>query len=95
MVGDLLIGMYGMDAFPDHFPEPSVRKAMFFAKEFARKTTYGDGTRLPTSETTIRKYFSRFSAVAHLWAAFSCTKTSAPSETRGTCLHQAKLSRIS
>jgi hypothetical protein len=70
VAGDLLGNLYGMCSFPDHFPEPSVRKAIFAARHFARRTTYGDGSRLPHSDRGIRDYFEHYRPVAHLWAAF-------------------------
>lgn len=69
VAGNFLLTMYVMNAFPETFSEPSVRKAIYAARVYASKTRFGDGSSLPTSETAIRKYFDEFRSVAHLWAA--------------------------
>ncbi len=70
VAGDFLATIFGMYSFPDHFAEPSVRKAIVVAQAFARKTKFGDGSKLPTSTTAIRGCFDEYRPVAHLWAAF-------------------------
>ncbi len=69
IVGDYLISLYAMNSFPEHFEEASDRKAVFATRQYAQRTAYSDGTKLKTSDTTIRKYIKRFKQVAHLWAA--------------------------
>ena len=67
--GDYLLSLYAMKSFPERFEEPSDRKAVFATRQYAQRTAYSDGTKLRTSDTTIRKYIKRFKQVAHLWAA--------------------------
>jgi hypothetical protein len=69
VAGDFLLSIYAMDSFPEYFNEPSVRKAIFVTQSFARRTRFGDGSKIPASETAIRKAFAEFRSVAHLWAA--------------------------
>lgn len=69
VAGDFLLSIYGMHSFPDHFSEPSVRKAIFIAQAYAKQTEFGDGSKLPTSAAAIRRCFDDFRSVAHLWAA--------------------------
>lgn len=68
IAGDILMTLYLMDRFK--LPEPSMNKALFVAMEFAKKATYGDGTRLNTSERMVRQCWTEYESVAHLWAAF-------------------------
>lgn len=70
IAGDLIACIYLMQLF--EIPEPSFNKAIFIMKEFALKhdVQYGDSTRLPRSEQTIRNYWDDFAPVAHLWGAF-------------------------
>lgn len=72
--GYFLLGVFGMELFPERFPEPSGRKAIALAQAFAKgkkfgKDSSGKKTALFEGETTITKHFKEFSSVAHLWAA--------------------------
>lgn len=67
IAGDLLVIMYLMDRLK--LPEPSLKKAIHVMQEYAKTSSYGDGSQLPTSGITIRKYWEEFLPVAHLWAA--------------------------
>lgn len=67
VAGDMLSVLYLMDRFS--LPEPSLRKAMFVAGQFAAKATYGDGSKMDKSEPKLREAWSDFQSVAHLWAA--------------------------
>ena len=51
--------------------EPSMRKAIFVAREYAKQpdVVYGDGSKMDTSEPMLRKHWTHFRPVAHLWAA--------------------------
>jgi hypothetical protein len=69
VAGDFLLFIFGMHSFPNDFPEPSIRKAVFMSQEFAKHSRFGDGSNLPRSETEIRDCFKQFNSVAHLWAA--------------------------
>lgn len=70
IAGDLIACIYLMQLF--EIPEPSFNKAIFIMKEFALKhdVQYGDSTRLPRSEQTIRNCWNESAPVAHLWGAF-------------------------
>ena len=67
IAGDILSTIYLMDLF--NIQEPSMNKAIHVAQEYAKTTTYNDGTKLNTSERMIRKYWREFMSVAHFWAA--------------------------
>lgn len=72
IVGDLLATIYIMDAFKDRhdaFADPSFGKALHVIEKFAIGERFGDETPLPYSEGTIRKRWTEFESVAHLWAA--------------------------
>lgn len=71
IAGNVLATVYVMNSFPSDFDEPSERKAIFVAQEFAADSQYGDGSEMPHSETTIRKCMENFRSVAHLWAAWT------------------------
>jgi len=75
IAGDLLSVIYLMYKF--NIPEPSFNKAIHILKEFSLKhdVKFGDGSRLPRSEQTIRNYWSEFKNSAHLWAAFRLNQT--------------------
>jgi hypothetical protein len=75
IAGDFLLSIYFMSSFPEHFNEPSIRKAIFVTQAFARQNQFGDGSKIPTSETTIRKAFAEFRSVAHFWAALRLHQT--------------------
>lgn len=70
IAGDLCGIVYAMHVF--NIPEPSMNKAIFVMREFAKisDVKYGDGERLPISEQTIRNCWSEYRGVAHLWGAF-------------------------
>ncbi len=69
IAGDLLLTLYAMHSFHEHFPEPSIRSSIFVAQRFAKETEFEDQTKLPSSKTAIRTYFDKFRTVAHFWAA--------------------------
>ena len=71
IAGNVLATVYAMNSFPNHFNEPSERKAIFVAQKFAEKSNYGDGSPIPHSETKIRKCMESFRSVAHFWAAWT------------------------
>ena len=75
IAGEFLLSIYAMDFFPKYFNEPSIRKAIFITQAFARQNQFGDGSKMPTSETTIRKAFAEFRSVAHFWAAMRLHET--------------------
>jgi hypothetical protein len=68
VAGDILAVMYVMDRF--RLPEPSMNKAKFVAQEFAKKATYGDGSKMNISERKIIEAWDDYRDVAHLWGAF-------------------------
>ena len=72
IAADILCTIYLMDRFS--LPEPSVNKAVAVVQANAPTATYGDGSRMDTSETQIRKYWQEFKPVAHLWAASRINK---------------------
>lgn len=67
IAADILCAIYLMDKFS--LPEPSMNKAVAMVRDYARTTTYGDGSRMDTSITRIRECWQEFKSVAHLWAA--------------------------
>jgi len=71
IAGNVLATVYVMDSFPDYFDEPGERKAIFIAQKFAERSQYGDGSKIPHSETKIRQCMKDFRSVAHLWAAMT------------------------
>jgi hypothetical protein len=71
IAGNVLATVFAMDSFSDYFDEPSERKAIFVAQKFAEKTRYGDGSKIPHTETKIRGCMKDFRSVAHLWAAMT------------------------
>lgn len=54
--------------------KPFISKAAFTVSEHNSTNVGHDGGKLATSENTIRRNFSKYSAVAHLWAAYSLDK---------------------
>jgi len=68
VAGDILATLYLMDRFS--LEEPSLKKAVYVAHEFAKMERYGDGKRMNTSPKKIRACWQDFMSVAHLWAAF-------------------------
>jgi hypothetical protein len=68
VAGELLSILYLMNRF--ELSEPSMNKAIFVAQGFAKESSYGDGSKINSSERMIRKYWNEFKPVAHLWAAF-------------------------
>jgi hypothetical protein len=75
VAGDFLSHIYAMASFPDVVKEPSVGKAIALSRAFAKRSRYGDGSKLPSSETAIRAYVDESRSVAHLWAAFRLHQT--------------------
>ncbi len=69
VAGSFLASIFHMCSFPEVFHEPSIRKAIVISQAFAKKSKFGDRSRMPVSENTIRKNFKDFRSVAHLWAA--------------------------
>jgi hypothetical protein len=72
IAADVLCVIYLMDKFT--LPEPSMNKAVAVVQAYAPTATYGDGSRMDTSETQIRQYWQEFKPVAHLWAAMRINK---------------------
>jgi hypothetical protein len=70
VAGDFLASIFAMYSFPNHFREPSVRKAVVISQAFAQRSRYRDGSKLPRSATTIRRCFEDVRPSIHLWAAF-------------------------
>ncbi len=68
VAGDILACLYLMKRF--EMQEPSMNNAIFFAMDYAKKASYGDGAGLVASETKIRGYWKKYRSVAHFWAAF-------------------------
>ncbi len=68
VAGNILGSLYVMDRFG--LAEPSMNKAVDYAKKYAGKAKYGDGSSMEVSEAKIREYWVEFKPVAHLWAAF-------------------------
>ena len=72
IAGDVLATIYIMDAFQGQhapFVDPSLNKAIHVMEMFGAGRRFGDGEKMPRSETTIRKKWDKFESVAHLWAA--------------------------
>lgn len=69
VAGSFLASIFHMHSFPKEFQEPSNRKAVMISQAFAKKSRFGDGSRMPMSENTIRKHLKDFRSVAHLWGA--------------------------
>ena len=69
IAGNYLVALYLMSSFPKQFKLPSVSKAIYIAKKYAKTTTYRDETLLTSSESEIRKCIIEFKSVAHLWGA--------------------------
>ena len=68
VAGDILASIYLMERFD--IPEPSIKKAVHVAQQFAKKTQYGDSTPMKRSRRMVRDAFNEYRSVAHLWAAF-------------------------
>ena len=75
IAGYIFVFMYLMDLRRDRLPDrgakgASLSKAKFLAQKKAQSgTSYGDGTKLFTSDTTIEQCWQDYRSVAHLWAA--------------------------
>lgn len=68
VAGLVLSAIYVMDKFS--IPEPSINKAIDFARYYAMKAKqYGDGSKMNRSRRIIREHWDEFKPVAHLWAA--------------------------
>jgi hypothetical protein len=66
VAGQVLASLYLMDKFG--LEEPSLNKAVYVSKEFAKKIKYGDGFSM-FSETRIKEFWKEYMPVAHFWAA--------------------------
>lgn len=60
-----------MDRF--ELEEPSLNKAIFIAKEYAKKAKYGDGSKMP-AESKIKDYWKEYMPVAYFWAALEINR---------------------
>lgn len=68
VAGDVLSSIYLMHVF--NLEEPSVNKAIHISKRFGKANVYGDDSMMSYSDSSIKKYRSKFKSVSHLWAAF-------------------------
>lgn len=85
VAGAILTAMYLMHHYK--LAEPSINKAIFVAKEFSKKTAYGDGSPTP-AETKIKEYWRQYAPVAHLWAAFELNRLYPIVESEADCLSE-------
>jgi len=69
IAGDVLGALYLMVRF-NLDPEPSMNKAIDAFDKYASATKFGDGTPIPHSDKSVKKYWKKFKTVAHLWAAY-------------------------
>lgn len=72
VAGHILGSLYLMNKF--ELEEPSMNKAIYVSKEFAKKAKYGDGTPMH-SETKIKQYWKEYMPVAHFWAALEINRS--------------------
>lgn len=72
IAGQILASIYLMDRL--ELEEPSLNKAIFVAKEYAKKAKYGDDSRMP-AESKIKQYWKEYMPVAHFWAALELNRT--------------------
>lgn len=72
VAGQVLASLYLMDRL--ELEEPSLNKAIFVAKEYAKKAKYGDESRMP-AESKIKQYWKEYMPVAHFWAALELNQT--------------------
>jgi hypothetical protein len=68
IAGHLLSAIYLMERFR---MQPSIGRAIFAVQGWTATSTYGDGSRMATSESAIREYWRQFAPVAHFWAALA------------------------
>lgn len=71
IAGQILNSLYLMDRFK--LEEPSLHKAIYVTKEYAKKAKYSDGSKLP-AESKIKEYWKEYKPVAHLWAALEINR---------------------
>jgi len=67
IAGDVLLQLFQMDNFK--VKKPSLRKARYIVKTMGDNVSFKDGTTFVRDDSTIKKYWSEFSSVIHLWAA--------------------------
>ena len=79
IAGELLNTLYLMHHFNLN---ASMNRAIYAVQSWTPTTAYGDGTPLVRSETSIRKCWLEFPAVAHFWAALRINKAYPYSEDR-------------
>jgi hypothetical protein len=72
VAGSLLLLVYAQWQRKD--PEPSLRSALRFYREWTLGKKYGDGKPMKYSDVQLRAYFSDAAPAAHLWAAFELLK---------------------
>lgn len=85
VAGIILTAMYLMRHY--ELEEPSLKKAIFVAKEFNKKSAYGDGSRMP-AETKIKEYWRQYAPVAHLWAALELNRLYPIVESEADCFSE-------
>lgn len=71
VAGQILASLYLMDRLK--LEEPSLNKAFFIAKEYAKRAKYGDDSKLP-AESKIKQYWKEYLPVAHFWAALEINR---------------------
>ena len=67
VAGNILLSYYLMEKCG--VPEPSMKKAVYLCKNYAKKNKYGDGSRMDISEAKIRKCWEQYKSVSHFWSA--------------------------
>ena len=68
VAGDLLAVIY--EQWRTGRPEPSMRSALKFYRDWSVGKKYGDDEAMKYSDMQLRRYFADASPAAHLWAAF-------------------------
>jgi hypothetical protein len=75
LAGWLASSIYLFKAFPNLFPQPSMRRAYYLLANRAKSgSVYGDGARITSREATLRDKCVPFLPVAHLWGAIELHK---------------------
>jgi asparagine synthetase B (glutamine-hydrolysing) len=72
VAGDMLNHVYVMHITRQK--EPSLKKAIHLQTAFSKETKYGDGSKLPSSDTRVRSHWEKYQSVAHIWGAFRLCK---------------------
>jgi len=67
VAGNILLSFYLMRKFG--VSEPSMKKAVYLCKNYAKKNKYGDGSRMYISEAKIKECWVQYKSVSHFWAA--------------------------